>query len=130
MPPLSIQAIEPPPAPIVRMSTIGIWIGTPHSISNAVVKLSLPPITVETSVEVPPMSIVTRWSTPRSWATQRLAITPPVGPDSTMLTGAAAAAAMLISPPFDLMITAGALMSAASSRSRIAASWRPTIGFR
>ena len=56
MPPLSIQAIEPPPAPMVRMSIIGIWIGTPHSISNAVVKLSLPPITVETSVEVPPMS--------------------------------------------------------------------------
>ena len=88
MPPLSIQAIEPPPAPIVRMSIIGIWIGTPHSISKAVVKLSRPPITVETSVEVPPMSIVTRWSMPSSLAIRRLAITPPVGPESTMLTGA------------------------------------------
>jgi len=130
MPPLSIQAIEPPPAPIVRMSIIGIWTGTPHSISNAVVKLSLPPITVETSVDVPPMSIVTRWSTPRSSATQRLAITPPVGPESTMLTGAAAAAARVISPPFDLMITAGAVTPASSSRARIAISWRPTTGLR
>ena len=60
MPPLSIQASEPPPAPMVRMSIMGIWIGRPNSISKLVVKLSLPPTTVETSVDVPPISRVTR----------------------------------------------------------------------
>ena len=47
MPPLSIQARLPPPAPNVRMSIIGIWIGNPNSISKLVVKLSRPPTTVE-----------------------------------------------------------------------------------
>ena len=103
MPPLSIQASEPPPAPMVRMSIIGIWIGTPHSISNAVVKASLPPITVATSVEVPPMSRVTRWSMPVSPATWRLAITPPVGPETSIWIGAAAAASSVISPPLETL---------------------------
>ncbi len=76
------------------------------------------------------MSMVTRWSMPSCSATKRLAITPPVGPDSTIWTGASAAASRVISPPFDLMITAGALMPASSSRPRMASSCRPTIGFR
>ena len=62
----SMRAIEPPPAPMVRMSIIGIWIGRPHSISKSVVNFSLPLTTVETSVEVPPMSRVTRLGRPSS----------------------------------------------------------------
>jgi hypothetical protein len=130
MPPLSIQAIEPPPAPIVRMSIIGIWIGTPHSISKAEVKLSLPPTMVETSVEVPPMSSVTRRSMPVSSATCRPAMTPPVGPETTMWTGAFAAASKVISPPFDRMTTVLAGMPASATRPRMAESWRVTTGRR
>jgi hypothetical protein len=103
IPPLSIQAIEPPPAPIVRMSIIGIWIGKPHSISKPVVKLSWPPTMVEQSVEVPPMSIVTSDPMPSSFAMYLPATTPPVGPDTVMWIGELAAASSVISPPFDLM---------------------------
>ena len=115
---------------MVRMSIIGTWIGTPHSISKAVVKLSFRPITVETSVEVPPMSMVTRRSMSRCSATKRLAITPPVGPESSIWTGASEAASSVISPPFDLMMTAGALSPASFNRPRIAFSCRLTTGLR
>ena len=54
-----------------------------------------------------------------SSATKRLAITPPVGPESSIWTGASAAASSVISPPFDLMTTAGARHPASSSRPRI-----------
>ena len=130
MPPLSIQAIEPPPAPMVRMSIIGIWIGTPHSISNAVVNASLPPMMVATSVEVPPMSSVTRWSRPVRPAVWRLAMTPPVGPETSIWIGALAAASRVISPPLERMTTACAATPPASRRSRMARSWPETTGFR
>ena len=84
MPPLSIQAIEPPPAPMVRMSIIGIWIGRPHSISKSVVKHTWPSITVEQSVEVPPMSSVTSCSMPVSTAKCRAPMTPPDGPETAI----------------------------------------------
>ena len=102
-PPLSIQAIEPPPAPMVRTSIIGTWIGRPHSTSKSVVKEIWPPITVEQSVEVPPMSKVTSRSMPASSATWRAPITPPLGPETQRWTGAAAAASSVSSPPFDLI---------------------------
>ena len=61
---------------------------------------------------------------------KRLAITPPVGPESSIWTGASEAASSVISPPFDLMITAGALSPASFSRPRIAFSCRLTTGLR
>ena len=110
MPPLSIQAIEPPPAPIVRMSIIGIWIGTPHSISKAVVKRSLPPIMVEhvgrgaAHVERHEMVDAGELGHVAAARSRRRS-----GRSTRCGSGALAAASSVISPPFDLMTTAGAV---------------------
>ena len=56
-PPVSAQAIEPPPALTVWTSTIGSLIGTPAT-TDSVVVLASPPRTGATSVLVPPMSKV------------------------------------------------------------------------
>ena len=50
------RAIEPPPAPTVRTSTIGTWIGMAYSSSISLEIAGAPPRTSATSVEVPPMS--------------------------------------------------------------------------
>ena len=106
MPPLSIQAIEPPPAPIVRMSIIGIWIGTPHSISKC---------GGETFLAVDDRRYVGRGAAHverhecrrraagryAGWRSRRRS-----GPTRVISIGASAAASSVISPPFDLMTTA------------------------
>ena len=123
-----MRAIEPPPAPMVRMSIIGIWIGRPHSISKSVVNFSLPLTTVETSVEVPPMSSVTRLGRPSSSAVRLAAITPPVGPETAIWIGASTAASRLISPPLERMTTIWALTPWSSSSRRIEPSCFSTTG--
>ena len=65
-PPASIQAIEPPPAPIVRMSTIGAFAGMPNSISKSSLRVNSPASIRLTSQEVPPMSSVMIRSEPAS----------------------------------------------------------------
>ena len=57
---MSIQAIEPPPAPMVVRSIVGVATGSPNSISKLVEWEILPSRTSPTSQEVPPMSSVTR----------------------------------------------------------------------
>ena len=113
---------------MVRMSIMGIWMGRPNSISKLVVKLSLPPTTVETSVEVPPMSRVTRWSTPTLRAICLAPTTPPVGPERVIWMGWRAAASSVISPPLDLIAAMCRVMPFSSSRSRMAPRWWPTTG--
>ena len=76
------------------------------------------------------MSSVTMCSMPVSPATCRLAITPPVGPETSIWMGALAAASSVISPPFDLMITVCAATAPSSSRRRISRSCRDTTGLR
>ena len=56
MPAALIEAIEPPPAPTVRTSTIGTWIGMAYSSSISADTCGTPPWISATSVEVPPMS--------------------------------------------------------------------------
>jgi hypothetical protein len=48
--------MEPPPAPMLRTSTIGTWIGMAYSISISFETDATPSRTSATSVEVPPMS--------------------------------------------------------------------------
>jgi hypothetical protein len=48
--------MEPPPAPTVRTSTIGTWIGMAYSTSISFETGRCPPRISATSVEVPPMS--------------------------------------------------------------------------
>ena len=50
------RAMEPPPAPTVRTSTIGTWIGMAYSSSISLETGGMPPWISATSVEVPPMS--------------------------------------------------------------------------
>ena len=57
---------------------------------------------------------------PVSPATCRLAITPPVGPETSIWIGASAAASSVISPPLERMTTVWAATAASSSRRRIA----------
>jgi hypothetical protein len=60
-PPLSAEAIEPPPADTVCTSTVGCRIGTPAT-TDPVVVCTSPPTIGATSVLVPPMSKVRRSS--------------------------------------------------------------------
>ena len=115
---------------MVRMSIIGTWIGSPHSISKSVVKATCPSITVEQSVEVPPMSSVTSRSMPVSSARCRAPMTPPEGPDTARWIGERAAASSFSSPPFDLMTTALPLKPASRSRRCMVARYGPTVGLR
>ena len=48
--------MEPPPAPTVRTSTMGTWIGMAYSSSISLETGGAPPRISATSVEVPPMS--------------------------------------------------------------------------
>ena len=51
-----MRAIEPPPAPMVRTSSIGTWTGMAYSSSISLEIAGSPPRISATSVEVPPMS--------------------------------------------------------------------------
>ena len=64
---------------------------------------------------VPPMSKLIRSARPDCRAIARAPTTPAAGPDSTMLTGFAAASAAGVRPPFDCMMSRGARTPPASS---------------
>ena len=53
---MSIQAIEPPPAPIVLTATQGMLTGMPHATWNSLAYCSSPSSTRPMSQLVPPMS--------------------------------------------------------------------------
>src|SRR5204862_345512 len=75
-PPGSRQAIEPPPAPTVWMSTIGSASGRPATSRDAVSRTA-PPSTTHTSHDVPPMSKQTRSGRPVRAAMSAAAAAPP-----------------------------------------------------
>ena len=83
MPPASIRAIEPPPAPIVRISIIGTLNRQPPLDLKVGSELLL---AVDHCGHIgrSPMSRVTRLGRPRTSAVRLAAITPPVGPDTAI----------------------------------------------
>jgi hypothetical protein len=63
-PPLSTQAMEPPPAPIVVISIIGVRTTMPKSIEVCGASIDWPLAISATSKLVPPMSPVMTFSNP------------------------------------------------------------------
>ena len=81
-----IQATEPPPAPTVTMSIIGIFAGNGPT-EPSVVSDGLASVITETSVDVPPPSQVTTDRKPARAAITAAPSAPAAGPDSTVLIG-------------------------------------------
>ena len=93
-----MKAIDPPPAPIDSTWTAGARTGkSPTRVSRVIV--GSPPMHAATSVDVPPMSNVSRRSYPARAPMKVAPPTPPAGPDSTVWTGISVAASRLIRPP-------------------------------
>ncbi len=97
------QAIEPPPAPTVTMSTMGVFTGK-RSIRLSVVNCGRRSSIRLTSVEVPPASSVRMLRYPARSPMKIAASTPAAGPDSSVVTGRSAARRAVTTPPFDCMI--------------------------
>ncbi len=93
----------PPPAPIVSMSRPATRSGMP-SISRSKASVGAPSLTKDTSVLVPPMSKVTSEDSPRCRPSQTAPITPALGPDSTVRTGARTASSREMVPPLDWLM--------------------------
>jgi hypothetical protein len=91
---------------------------------------SRPVDTVETSVDVPPMSSVTRWSAGQLGHVAAGDHAAGGSRDGQSCTGVAAAASKVISPPFERMSTAGRRSPPRPDLARIAFSRRPTTGLR
>ena len=74
-----------------------------------------------TSQLVPPMSSVIAFRIPASDASARLATTPPLGPESSSVTGSSAARFGEITPPFDCIThsVAFSFQSRTASSSRL-----------
>ena len=99
MPPESMYAIEPPPAPIVSTSTIGIiaWYG-PTFVSSRCFMRSLPSCARPMSADVPPTSSVITFGSPATRPAQMPPTTPAIGPDINRLTGRVLAACGVATP--------------------------------
>src|SRR5207342_3560573 len=85
-------------------STIGSFTGTPAT-TDSVVVCTCPSRTGATSVDVPPMSKVSRSASPDRPATQAAPTTPPAGPDSRQPAACEAANPISATPPEDCMTT-------------------------
>ena len=124
-PPASRQAIEPPPAPTVWMSSAGSETGRP-AITRSAVSGTRPSSIRQTSQEVPPMSKQATFASPAAAATSSAPPTPPAGPDRTVRAACAPARATSVRPPLDCMIwgsgsaAARRLATASPGRSRAA----------
>src|ERR671917_1277974 len=97
------QAIEPPPAPTVTTSIIGIFDGYAPT-EPSVVSAGSPSTTTVTSVEVPPPSQVSTRSKPAAPATSAAPSAPAAGPDSTVVIGWCTTSSADSTPPL-LFIT-------------------------
>ena len=127
--PASIQAIEPPPAPTVWMSTVGSRTGSPPTARSAA-RSAAPPSIRQTSVDVPPMSKESASPKPAARATRAAPTTPPAGPETSTTTGCAAASRASRRPP-DERITSGSGRPAAGTPSpaaEVARDDRPEVG--
>src|SRR5690606_33101350 len=98
-PALSIQEIDPPPAPMVSTSMDGKQIGCPQSTSHLSVTLSWPFSASEMSAEVPPMSRPMELSYPHNPAKYLLAMAPAAIPEAASLAAYLSAVAGVITPP-------------------------------
>jgi hypothetical protein len=105
MPLRSTKAIDPPPAPIVVISIIGVRTTRPKSIAVCAASAVCPSAISETSKLVPPTSPVTTFGNPADVAMCAAAITPAAGPDSAVRTGRAFAISTVITPPLDWTIS-------------------------
>lgn len=113
-----IQAIEPPPAPTVTMSIIGILDGY-CPIMPSVVSDGSPSTTTDTSVEVPPPSRVSTVSYPAFPAMNAAPSAPAAGPDSTVVIGWWTTSSAESTPPLDFMIRSGTPALTSSRRRRM-----------
>ena len=90
-PPVSIHAIEPPPAPIVLTATHGMLTGMPHATWNSRAYCSLP---VEDEADVAARAAHVererRTGCPPPSAKKRAPMTPPASPESSSRAGRAA----------------------------------------
>src|ERR1700730_13066005 len=93
----------PPPALTVLMSIIGTAMSRP-SILPRLEKIGRPSLITATSQDVPPMSKVMMLGKPGMAQAAPHAVTPPAGPDSTVVTAVRAAAGNVDMPPFDCMM--------------------------
>ncbi len=102
MPSGEIQAIEPPPAPTVTTSIIGILLGYAPTVPS-VVSVGSPSSTTETSVEVPPPSQVSTLSKPARRAISAAPSAPAAGPESTVVIGWCTTSSADSTPPLDFI---------------------------
>src|SRR6476660_5673906 len=86
MPSGEIHAIDPPPAPTVTTSIIGILLGYAPTVPS-VVRVGSPSSTTDTSVEVPPPSQVSTFAKPARLAMRPAPSAPAAGPDRTVVMG-------------------------------------------
>jgi hypothetical protein len=96
----------PPPAPMVRTSTIGTRTGSRKSSSTDSASCGRPCSEMPTSKLVPPMSAVTIRSNPAWEAIRAAAITPAAGPERIMCAARSPIRAAGTAPPLDCMISA------------------------
>src|SRR5215217_9655359 len=96
------QAIEPPPAPTVTTSIIGIFDGYAPT-EPSVVSVGSPSMTTDTSVDVPPPSLVSTRSNPATCAISAAPSAPAAGPDSTVVIGWCTTSSAESTPPFDFI---------------------------
>ena len=102
MPSGESHAIEPPPAPTVTTSIIGIFDGKAPT-EPSVVSVGSPSMTTETSVEVPPPSLVRTRSKPATFAISAAPRAPAAGPESTVVIGWCTTSSADSTPPLDFM---------------------------
>ena len=101
---MSTQAMEPPPAPMVVISIIGVRTTMPKSMEVSGASIDCPPAISETSKEVPPMSPVITSGKPASVAMWPAAMTPAAGPERAVRMGSSQAVSIPMTPPFDCTI--------------------------
>src|ERR1700691_6719933 len=100
LPSREIQAIEPPPVPMVLMSSIGMRTGERPPRPPLLI-FGLAPSIRQRSVEVPPASSVTRSGKPAISAITALPSAPAAGPDNAVVIGLGITWAGLATPPDD-----------------------------
>ncbi len=109
--------MEPPPAPMVWMSTIGSLSGN-GPIMPSLVTSGRPSRTRQMSALVPPTSMEMMSPKPAARPTPTAPTTPAAGPESTVCTGCRTQVAALVTPPSDFMIRSGACTPSPSRASR------------
>ena len=102
MPSGESQAIDPPPAPTVTTSIIGIFDGNTPT-EPSVVSVGSPSMTTLTSVDVPPPSEVSTRSWPATLAISAAPSAPAAGPDSTVVIGWCTTSSADSTPPLDFI---------------------------